>query len=320
MINIVEAIKRKKLGNIAVLFGGESSEREVSLNSGRAIVAAFKTLDIDVLEIDVQMQTLHSVLVKQEIKHCFIALHGGSGEDGTVQALLSSLGITYTGSGVLGCAISMDKAKTKLLWAGANIPTANFVTVSSADDWLSVSQAVGEKFMIKPANEGSSIGMSIVDDAVTFNLAMEKTKQFNSTVIAERWIDGPEYTVAILAGEALPMIRMKTDHEFYDYTAKYQSNDTQYICPCGLDKDIEYEIKAKAIEAFNVLDCKGWGRIDVMIDADNQFYFLEANTVPGMTNHSLVPMAANAVGKDFETLVAEILLLSLPVEKQEGFL
>lgn len=315
-MNLIDAISRVKCGNIAVLFGGESSEREVSLNSGKAVVEAFETLGIDVLAIDVKMKNLHSILLQENIKHCFIALHGGSGEDGTVQALLSSMGITYTGSGLLGCAIAMDKEKTKLLWQGANIPTANFATVTLADDWADVSRVVGEKFMVKPVNEGSSIGMSIVDDAVSFNIAMEKTKQFDSAVIAERWIDGPEYTVAILAGEALPIIRMKTDNEFYDYDAKYQSNDTQYICPCGLDSAAENTIKNKAVEAFSVLDCAGWGRVDVMVDADNQFYFLEANTVPGMTNHSLVPMAAKAVGKTFETLVAEILLLSLPVEKQ----
>ncbi|MCK5880762.1 MAG: D-alanine--D-alanine ligase [Sinobacterium sp.] len=315
-MNIVDAINRKKLGNIAVLFGGESSEREVSLNSGKAVVEAFKALNIDVLAVDVQMKSLHSVLLQENIKHCFIALHGGSGEDGTVQALLASLGITYTGSNLLGCAIAMDKEKTKLLWAGAGISTANFVTVAADDNWASVSRAVGNKFMIKPANEGSSIGMSIVDDAVSFNLAIEKTKQFDSAVIAERWIDGPEYTVAILAGEALPIIGMKTEHDFYDYDAKYQSADTQYICPCGLNEEVENSIKEKAVEAFNVLACSGWGRVDVMIDADKQFYFLEANTVPGMTSHSLVPMAAKAVGKTFETLVAEILLLSLPVEKQ----
>lgn len=312
-MNVVNAIRQAKTGNIAVLFGGESSEREVSLNSGRAIVAAFKSLSIDVLAIDVLMRSLVTTLMQENIKHCFIALHGGAGEDGTVQALLSSLGITYTGSDLLGCAIGMDKAKTKLLWQGAKIPTANFVTVSAEDDWAIVSGVVGQKFMIKPANEGSSLGMSIVDDAVSFNRAMEKTKQFDSAVIAERWIDGPEYTVAILAGEALPMIRMKTEHEFYDYDAKYQSGDTKYICPCGLDESVETAIKTKAVEAFNVLGCSGWGRVDVMLDADDQFYFLEVNTVPGMTGQSLVPMSANAIGKSFETLVAEILLLSLPV-------
>ena len=312
-MNVVNAIRQAKTGNIAVLFGGESSEREVSLNSGRAIVAAFKSLSIDVLAIDVLMSSLVTTLMQENIKHCFIALHGGAGEDGTIQALLSSLGITYTGSDLLGCSIGMDKAKTKLLWQGAKIPTANFVTVNAEDDWTIVSGVVGHKFMIKPANEGSSLGMSIVDDAVSFNRAMEKTKQFDSAVIAERWIDGPEYTVAILAGEALPMIRMKTKHEFYDYDAKYQSGDTQYICPCDLDKSVETAIKTKAVEAFNVLGCSGWGRVDVMLDADDQFYFLEVNTVPGMTSQSLVPMAANAIGKSFEILVAEILLLSLPV-------
>lgn len=312
MLNVVEAIQRHSQGRIAVLFGGESSEREVSLNSGKAVIAAFSALNIDVVPIDVKIISLHEQLFLHEIKHCFIALHGGSGEDGTVQALLASLGISYTGSDLTACAIAMDKAKTKLLWAGSEIPTANFMSVRDADNWLSVSEKIGKKFMIKPSNEGSSIGMSIVDDAVSFNIAMEKTRQFKSEVIAERWINGPEFTVAILAGEALPMIRMETDNSFYDYEAKYASNSTRYICPCGLDKSTEEMIKAKALEAFNILGCSGWGRIDVMIDEDQCFYFLEANTVPGMTAHSLVPMAAKQVGKSFETLVAEILLLSMP--------
>ena len=298
-------------GNIAVLYGGESSEREVSLESGRAIISAFNNLGLDVIEIDVKDNELAEALKANDIGYCFIGLHGGSGENGHVQALLDTMNIQYSGSGVLGCAIAMDKQRTKLLWKGAGIPTADFALVDQNTAWEDISEKLGNKMMLKPSTEGSSIGMSIVDSKESFKAAVEMALQYDSDVIAEKWINGAEYTVAILGDDALPMIRLKTDNTFYDYEAKYQSDETQYICPCGLSETEERYVQDIAVKAFRLLGCKGWGRIDVMRDADGQFYLLEANTVPGMTSHSLVPMAAAAAGLNFDALVARIVNLSL---------
>lgn len=303
--------KKNIMGNIAVLFGGESSEREVSLQSGQAVIAAFARIGVKVVELDVKTSELADVLKRKNIKHCFIALHGGAGENGQIQAILDSMGISYTGSGVLGCAIAMDKQRTKLLWKGANIPTADFVLVEAKTTWEQVSSAIGQKIMMKPACEGSSIGMSIVDSNESFEQAKNMAMQYGSDVIAEKWISGEEYTVAILGEEVLPVIRLKTENRFYDYEAKYQSDDTQYLCPCGLSQADEHYVKSVSLRAFKLLGCSGWGRIDVMRDADGSFYLLEANTVPGMTSHSLVPMAAKAQGIDFEHLVATIFNQSL---------
>lgn len=305
-------IRSEKItGNIAVLLGGESSEREVSLKSGNAVIAAFRHLGVDVVAIDVPTAELASALRANDIAHCFVVLHGGDGEDGTVQALLDSLGITFTGSDMLGCAIGMDKYRTKLLWRGAGIPTADFMAVTATTSWQAVEAQLGGKVMIKPAHEGSSIGMAVVDSAGSFSNAMADALRYDSQVIAEKWITGREYTVAILNGKALPMIRLQTSHAFYDYEAKYQSDDTQYICPCGLAAEDEARVQEIAVRAFDLLGCKGWGRIDVMQDADGSFYLLEVNTVPGMTDHSLVPMAAKAAGMSFDELVANIFNLSL---------
>lgn len=307
--------KQALKGNIAVLLGGESSEREVSLNSGSAVVRAFEKyaddLDRDVIALDVNTADIMSTVKANDVAHCFLALHGGDGEDGTVQALLKTLGVSYTGSDMAACALAMDKYRSKLIWRAANIATADFMLVDSQTSWKDVEAALGHKMMIKPANEGSSIGMSVVVDEASFNQAMSLAARYDSLIIAEKWIEGNEYTVAILAGEALPMIRMKTDNHFYDYEAKYQTNDTQYIIPCGLSETQEKEIQQQALKAFNLLGCKGWGRVDVMTDADGAYYFLEANTSPGMTDHSLVPMAAAAKGISFEQLVGEIFNLSV---------
>lgn len=303
--------KQNIKGAVAVLFGGESSEREVSLQSGRAVIDAFKSLSIDVIEIDVKTAELPAVIAAHNIRHCFIALHGGAGENGQVQAVLKSLGVTYTGSGVMGCAIAMDKRRTKLVWKGAGIPTADFMLIDADSQWADVSARLGGKMMMKPSSEGSSIGMSIVDSEATFTDALRLALQYDSDVIAEKWISGEEYTVAILGSRTLPMIRLKTGNRFYDYEAKYISNDTQYICPCGLSNQDEMHVRNLALKAFQLLGCSAWGRIDVMRDADGQFYLLEANTVPGMTSHSLVPMAAAADGIDFTGLVADIFNQSL---------
>lgn len=310
-MNIDNMVINNTTGNIAVLYGGESSEREVSLQSGRAVINAFNKLGLEVFELDVPTSELVDTIRKHNIKHCFIALHGGAGENGQVQAILESLGVTYTGSGVLGCAIAMDKQRTKLLWRGANIPTANFLLVDANSKWQDIVNVLGSKMMLKPSSEGSSIGMSIVDSEESFKKAVNYALQYDADVIAEKWIQGEEYTVALLGDETLPMIRLKTNNSFYDYEAKYQSDETQYICPCGLSVEEESYVQSIALSAFKVLGCSGWGRIDVMRDNDGSFYLLEANTVPGMTSHSLVPMAAAAKGINFEQLIMNIFNLSL---------
>lgn len=295
---------------IAVLFGGESAERSVSLNSGQAVLQALQKAGANVVGIDVPTNELAQALLDQNIEHCFIALHGGAGEDGTVQALLKSLQIGFTGSDVLGCALAMDKQRTKLLWQGANVSTAPFMMVDQASTWQDITQALGVKVMIKPACEGSSIGMSVVESEQEFEQAVKTALQFDSNILAEKWLSGNEYTIALLGDKALPIVQTKTDHRFYDFQAKYESNDTQYLCPCDLDEATSAKLQKQALAAFSVLGCSGWGRVDVMADGDS-FYFLEANTAPGMTTHSLVPMAAKANGLSFEQLVLEVLRLSM---------
>ena len=304
---MLSGIRGKKL---ALLYGGESSERSISLKSGKVVLQALASLELSVTNIDVVMATLADDLRIHNIEHCFIALHGGTGEDGTVQALLQSMNIGFTGSGMLGCAIAMDKRRTKFLWQGAAIPTAVFVKVDNNTLWRDVEPVLGHEMMIKPASEGSSIGMSLVTSESDFIDAMALALSFDAEVIAEKWISGGEYTVAILGDRALPIVQLKTDHDFYDFEAKYESNTTQYLCPCDLNDAMQQKIQQSALEAFQVLGCSGWGRIDVMLEGD-EFYFLEVNTVPGMTDHSLVPMAAKAAGMSFEALIAEILHLSV---------
>ncbi len=234
-------------------------------------------------------------------------LHGRGGEDGQVQGLLKSMAIPFTGSDISGAVLSMNKRLSKQVWQQVGLSTANYVVVSADSDLDEVIQKVGLPLFIKPVNEGSSIGMSKVTDTAQLAKAIENAVTYDSEVIAERWINGPEYTVAILAGEALPIIRLKTPNDFYDYEAKYKASTTEYLCPCGLSEQDEADCRVLAVNAFNALGMKGWGRIDVMQDADGQFYLLEANSVPGMTDHSLVPMAAANAGISFEALVMTIL-------------
>lgn len=298
-------------GKVALLYGGSSSEREVSLKSGAAVLNALHALGVDVLALDCPFEVLAEQLKAHDVRHVFNILHGGYGENGQLQALLESMNISYTGSGVLACALAMDKYRSKLLWRGAGLPTADFVLLQADSQWQDVSAQLGNKMMIKPANEGSSIGMSVAENEHEFVQALKEAFRYDKTVIAEKWIDGAEFTVSILAGKALPMIRLETDNRFYDYQAKYLSNETRYVCPCGLEADIEQQVQAIALQAFDILGCEGWGRIDVMQDSLGQFYLLEANTVPGMTDHSLVPMAAKAQGMSFEALVRGIFKHSL---------
>ena len=290
---------------VAVLYGGRSAERDVSLESGRAIFNALQTLQVAAQLIDTQEAGWWK-RIGSEFAHVFIALHGRGGEDGTVQGLLESLSVTYTGSGVLASALAMDKLRTKQLWRGINLSTPDFELLGAGSNW----QEIVARFctvMVKPAHEGSSVGMAKVSSATDLEAAYRAAAKFDAVVLAERCITGAEFTVAVLGDRALPAIRLETDNVFYDYEAKYISNDTRYLCPCGLSTEKEAELQALAVAAFNSVGCVGWGRVDVMQDANGKFYLLEVNTVPGMTSHSLVPMAAKAAGLGFDQLVATIL-------------
>lgn len=301
-----------KQGPIAVLYGGNSAEREVSLNSGKAIAQGLVQAGFNVVLMDTKFTPL-TELVVQNIKHVFIALHGRGGEDGSLQGALEFMGITYTGSNVLGSALSMDKVRSKQIFKACNIPTAPFSVVCKADlsslDTAKLLQDLGGKVMVKPAHEGSSIGMAMADSPTRLNSALDEAFVFDGDVLIEAWIDGPEYTVAILGNEALPAIHMETPREFYDYEAKYQATTTQYHCPCGLPENEEAIIKALSLQAFKATGASGWGRVDLMQDRLGNWQILEVNTVPGMTQTSLVPKAAKVHGLTFSELVERIALL-----------
>lgn len=298
------------LGRVAVLLGGQSAERDVSLQSGGAIVQALQNISVDAFAMDIGSNAI-AQLEQERPDHAFIALHGGAGEDGRMQALLEFMGIPYTGSGVNASAHAMDKLRCKYLWRGMGLSTPDFRVLDDSSNWEEVMSSLGGAVMVKPASEGSSIGMAPANDADQLKAAYETAAKYDRCVIAEQLITGSEFTVAVLSGEVLPPIRLETDNQFYDYEAKYVSNETRYLCPCGLGQEKEDELKALVKSAFDSLDCKDWGRVDVMADAQGKFYLLEVNTVPGMTSHSLVPMAAKAAGKDFEHLVAQVLYSSL---------
>jgi len=295
----------KSVGRVGVLYGGLSAEREVSLQSGSAIIEALKTLHLDVVALDVGDNAIEQIQLAK-IDFAFIALHGGAGEDGRMQALLEYLQIPYTGSGVNACAHAMDKLRCKYLWRGMNLSTADFSLLNDESDWTGIIEDLGA-VMVKPASEGSSIGMAPAKNAQELKVAYQMAKQFDPCVIAERLIYGAEYTVTVLGNEVMPPIRLETDNKFYDYDAKYVDEDTRYLVPCGLPPEKEDELKVLAAHAFNSLGCKDWGRVDVMADENGVFYVLEVNTVPGMTSHSLVPMAARAYGLSFEALVGNVL-------------
>lgn len=293
-------------GRVAVLYGGQSSERQVSLHSGRAVYDALIRQGVDAFLIDVD-DTIVARLLNEKIDRVFIALHGPGGEDGRMQALLEFLGLPYTGSGVQASSLAMDKWRTKQIFTAAGISTPAYRALT-ADNLDSVVAELGEALMVKPAHEGSSIGMSKVASRAELDDAYREATRYDRSVFAEQVIVGAEYTVAVLGGEALPAIRLETDHEFYDYDAKYLANDTRYLCPCGLSVEDEARLAKLAVEAFEALGCSGWGRVDFMADKQGKFYTLEVNTVPGMTDHSLVPMAAKAKGLSFDDLVIRILM------------
>lgn len=295
-----------EFGKVAVLMGGWSAERDISLLSGNAVLNALQAQSIDAHGVDVD-HDIATVLDNEKFERAFIALHGRGGEDGTMQGLLSAMSIPYTGSRVLGSSLSMDKLRTKQIWHAVGLPTPDYCVLDSETDCAEAIKNMGLPLIVKPVLEGSSIGMSKVENEIELIPAWKKAKACGGTVIAEHWVNGVEYTAAILNDRVLPMIRLETSHEFYDFDAKYQSSDTKYICPCGLDKEEEEYLSLMVRKAFDAVDASGWGRVDFMIDQKKQPWLIEVNTVPGMTDHSLVPMAAKQAGIDFEQLVVEIL-------------
>lgn len=294
-----------KYGRVGVVYGGLSAEREVSLQSGRAVYAALVRAGIDAVALDVGAQPLRTIL-DAGVDRVVLVLHGPMGEDGTIQGALEVMGIPYTGSGVLASALAMDKWRCKSLWFGMGLPTAEFVMLHSDSDWGAVMEQLGGIVMVKPACEGSSIGMRRAETAQELHDAWRQAALYGA-VMAERWIGGAEYTVAILGDAALPPIKLETDRGFYDYDAKYVTNDTRYLIPCGLHGGEVNELQQLALAAFNSLGCRGWGRVDLMRETDGRFQLLEVNTIPGMTDHSLVPKAAAAEGLSMEDLVVKIL-------------
>ncbi|HEN8709813.1 MULTISPECIES: D-alanine--D-alanine ligase [Pseudomonas] len=296
----------KAFGRVAVLYGGKSAEREVSLKSGAAVIEALSSAGVDVVAIDVGDDLL-ARLQSEKIDRAFIILHGRGGEDGSMQGLLECLGIPYTGSGILASALAMDKLRTKQVWQSLGIPTPRHAVLASEEDCVVAGTELGFPLIVKPAHEGSSIGMAKVNSERELVAAWQDAAKYDSQVLVEQWIHGPEFTIAVLRGQVLPPIALGTPHVFYDYDAKYIANDTQYRIPCGLDSAKEQELIDLTARACDAIGIEGWGRLDVMQDEQGRFWLLEVNTAPGMTDHSLVPMAARAAGLDFQQLVLAIL-------------
>ncbi|WP_180057527.1 D-alanine--D-alanine ligase [Acinetobacter sp. YH12141] len=295
-----------KFGKVAVLLGGKSAEREVSLDSGTAVLEALMRSGVNAEAFDPQERSVTELV---NYDRAFVVLHGRGGEDGQIQGALEWLNIPYTGTGVQGSAIGMDKVKTKQVWQGSELPTAPYRIVTKNSNAQEIVSALDLPLIIKPVHEGSSIGMSKVEKVEDFADAIAKATEHDAVVMAEKWITGREFTIVILNGQALPVIRLQPpeDVAFYDYEAKYQRNDVEYGIPCGLSESEEKELQALALRAFQAVGASGWGRIDAMQDEQGKFWLLEVNTVPGMTSHSLVPKAAAAVGYSFDALCVAIL-------------
>ena len=296
-------------GKVAVLFGGRSAEREVSLKSGAAVLAALLKSGVNAHAFDPAAGNLQA-LKDEGFDMAFIALHGRFGEDGTVQGALELLGIPYTGSGVMASALGMDKWRSKLVWQAGGLPIPEYLMLDEQSKDHEVVEKLGLPLFVKPANEGSSVGISRVKAKSELQAAYRQAAKHDSLVIAERSISGGEYTVAILGDVALPVIKIEPAGEFYDYEAKYLRNDTRYLCPCGLDDSQEKKMQRLAKQAFALIGGQGWGRVDFLTDVEGNMYVLEANTSPGMTDHSLVPMAAREAGISFEQLVLRVLELA----------
>ena len=291
---------------VVVVYGGSSAEREVSLKSGAAVLEALKRQKVNAEGYDPREKGLAGLEVMAP-SAVFIALHGRGGEDGTLQGALELLNIPYTGSGVLASALGMDKQRTKQVWQAVGLPTPESIMLEAGADWAAVVAKLGLPMMVKPVHEGSTLGISIVKSQEALEAAYREAAQFDARVMAERFVVGDEYTVALLADQVLPAIRVEVPGGFYDYAAKYVANTTQYHLPCGLTADDEAQLATLCQQAFAAIGCEGWGRVDVMRDANGQFWLLEVNTVPGMTDHSLVPQAAAYAGIEFDDLVVQIL-------------
>lgn len=303
------SINPEDFGKVAVLMGGWSAEREVSLASGAAVLAGLQEKAVDAHGVDAG-RDICALLKAGGFDRAFIVLHGRGGEDGVIQGVLETLGLPYTGTGVLGSALAMDKARSKRLWAGMGLPTPEYTLIRGEEE-LDIAGALGFPLIVKPVHEGSSIGMSKVEDAIALRRGWVMARQHDHEVLAEQWIEGDEYTVTIMDDEAMPVIRLETPHEIYDYAAKYETDTTGYFIPCGLSESAELGMQELALRAFRAVGASGWGRVDIMLNAQGQPWLIEANTVPGMTDHSLVPMAAAAAGMDFPELVWRILCSSL---------
>ena len=297
---------KSTFGKVAVLMGGKSGEREISLKSGRAVVNALRDSEVDAHSIDVDAG-IFDVLRAEKFARAFIALHGCGGEDGTLQGGLEIIELPYTGSGVMGSSICMDKVMTKRIWSATGINSPGFEIIDADITFDQIVSSLGAPFVVKPSLEGSSLGIHKVESVDQYATAIKDAEKFNGPLVAEPWIDGSEYTVAVLNNTALPVIRLQTPRTFYDYEAKYLSDSTEYLIPCGLSQSEEAKLKKEALRAFSVTGAQGWGRVDVMFDKDRKSWFLEVNTVPGMTDHSLVPMAAASAGIEFKKLVINIL-------------
>lgn len=293
-----------EFGKVAVLFGGTSAEREVSLKSGSRVLAALQGQSIDAHAFDPANQPLDAL---KGFDRAFIALHGRHGEDGTIQGALELMHIPYTGPGVMASALGMDKFRTKLLWQAAGLPIPEYALLTADSDFAEVEEELGLPLFVKPAHEGSSIGISKVKERGGLKAAYELAAKYDPLVIAEKGVMGGEYTVGILGDQALPIIKIEPATDWYDYEAKYNRDDTRYLCPCGLPEAKEMEIRRQALEAFRILGGRGWGRVDFLMDEEGNHYFLEVNTAPGMTDHSLVPMAARVSGLDYPALVRRVL-------------
>ncbi len=300
----------QSLGKVAVLMGGHSAEREISLNSGSAVLQALLRQGVDAQGVDVGADILQ-VLTTGQFDRAFNVLHGRGGEDGVIQGALQLLQLPYTGSGVLASSLSMDKMRCKQLWSSLGLPTPAMTILKSEVDLATALQQLQLPMVVKPSHEGSSVGMSKVVTAEQLSPAWALAKKYDDCIIAEAWVGGGEYTVAVLDGEALPPIKIETPREFYDYAAKYQDNNTRFLCPCGLSEQAIARMQNLALTAYAALGAKGWGRVDILADEQGEFWLLEFNSVPGMTDHSLVPMAAKTAGIEFDELVMRILSLTM---------
>jgi D-alanine-D-alanine ligase len=293
-------------GKVAVLFGGRSAEREISLMSGSAVLEALRRSGVDAHAFDPAQRDL-SELKRDRFDRVFIALHGRYGEDGTVQGALELLGIPYTGSGVMASALCMDKLRTKMVWVAASLPTPKWQVLTAGSDWAQVARDLGLPLIVKPGREGSTLGLTKVTSAEDVKAAYEHAATYDTQVLAEEFVQGTELTAAFLGEHALPLVRIEAPQGNYDYQNKYFSDETRYLCPSGLPPEEEAPIQAMVLRAAAVLGCSGWGRADLIRRADGSVSLLEMNTSPGMTGHSLVPMAARAAGLDFDHLVLRIL-------------